>query len=245
MIVNEAAYEPGLQDRLKAVRSALGLSSVQLSKSIDIEPYQWERFESGDVLPSIGVISSVGRKYRVSKEYLVFGAGDLFTDEGRHFANQTIRDRLISLRGERTAYSFAKLCGIGLPTYEAIENGTKEASIKQIRRIAEATGVGEKWLLTGDEKAKDYPVNDDLIAFLDAHPEIRKGLWNQIGKPEELDKKLKERRMALGLTQKQVAELIGVQRVTIVEIEAGGHRKDYALMDKVRRWVDSESVADG
>lgn len=238
MIINEDAYEPGLKDRLKRVRAALGLSSVQLSKSIDIEPYQWERFESGDVLPSMSVIAAVGKKYGVNEGYLVFGTGEIFSDERGAGDQSSIRQRLISLRGDRSTYSFAKMCGVGLSTYEAIEDGTKEATIKQIRRIAEATGVGEKWILTGDERAKDYPVNDEVIAFLDAHPEIRKEIWMQIGPREDLGEKLKEKRLALGLTQKQVAEILDVPRVTIVEIEVGGHKKDYSLMEKARKWVE-------
>lgn len=240
MIINEEAYEPGLKDRLKAVRSALGISSVQLSKSIDIEPYQWERFESGNVLPSMNVISAVGKKYGVNEGYLVFGRGNIFSDERRPDDQDDIRQRLISLRGERSTYSFAKMCGIGLSTYEAIEGGMKEASIKQIHRIAEATGVGEKWLLTGDERAKDFPVNDEFIAYLEKHPEIRKEIWDQVGEPEDLGEKLKEKRVSLGLTQKQVAEMLGVPRVTVVEIEVGGHRKDYGLMEKVREFLCSQ-----
>ena len=32
--------------------------------------------------------------------------------------------------------------------------------------------------------------------------------------------------------------MLGVSRVTVVEIEVGGHRKDFALMEKVKKWVE-------
>ena len=191
----------------------------------------------------MSVISTVRRKYGINEEFLVFGMGSIFYDERRP-NDQSICQRLISLRGERSTYAFAKMCGIGLPTYEAIERGEKEVTLKQIRRIAEATSVGEKWLLTGDEKTRDYPVNDELIAYLEAHPEIRKQIWEQIGEPEDIGKKLKEKRLALGLTQKQVAEILGVQRVAVIEIEVGGRRKDYGLMEKVRKWVNTSAELD-
>lgn len=40
--------------------------------------------------------------------------------------------------------------------------------------------VGDDWILTGNERNKYYPVNDEMIEFLKDHEDLRKELWQRI-----------------------------------------------------------------
>ena len=50
----------------------------------------------------------------------------------------------------------------------------KELSDRLIEYISDFCDVGKEWILYGDEKKKDFPVNEDMIRYLWKNEEIRK-----------------------------------------------------------------------
>lgn len=63
--------------------------------------------------------------------------------------------------------------GIPKSIISRIERGDNISYETYSKRLAEALNVGEEWLLTGEERNKEYPVNEDMVEWLKNHPEKR------------------------------------------------------------------------
>ncbi|MCL2443696.1 MAG: helix-turn-helix domain-containing protein [Treponema sp.] len=70
--------ESPINDRLKAIRTALKLSQRDFSKGIFIEQSTLARIEQGKITINERIIELVCSKYNVNKTYLVNGKGKMF-----------------------------------------------------------------------------------------------------------------------------------------------------------------------
>lgn len=61
-----------------------------------------------------------------------------------------------------------------------IENKGFTLTQRKAKIIGKVLEVGDDWILTGNERNKYYPVNDEMIEFLKDHEDLRKELWQKI-----------------------------------------------------------------
>lgn len=59
-------------------------------------------------------------------------------------------------------------------TISSLERGKSSITEATAKLIEKEYGVGLDWLYYGDEKARDYPIDDEMLKYLKAHPELRK-----------------------------------------------------------------------
>ena len=71
--------ETSINERLKAVRTALKLSQRDFSKGIFLEQSSLARIEQGKITVNERIIELVCSKYNVSKNYLKDGKGKMFS----------------------------------------------------------------------------------------------------------------------------------------------------------------------
>ena len=91
--------------------------------------------------------------------------------------------RVKQLRAEMglSQTDFSKLVGIGRANLASIEIGRNhltEGTAKVIENACEHGGA--EWLLTGNERNRHYPLNDEMKEWLMEHPDTRKKIWEQM-----------------------------------------------------------------
>ena len=72
-----------------------------------------------------------------------------------------------------TIKEFSSLINISYTHLYMVETGNNPLSEKMASEIADRLHLGVDWLLYGDEKTKDYPVNAKMVKWLKEHPEKR------------------------------------------------------------------------
>ena len=87
--------------------------------------------------------------------------------------------RLKQARSEKglTLKELSDLVGLSDSQLCLIENGTNKLSEKRAVILGEALEVGVEWLLHGEERNKDFPVDRKMVEWLKDHPEIREQIW--------------------------------------------------------------------
>lgn len=84
-----------------------------------------------------------------------------------------------------TIVQLGELCHTSESRLSEIETGKRRLCEPTAKRIAKALKVGSEWLLTGEEKNKDYPVDDDMVEWLKNHEEVRKEIRALMDKEED------------------------------------------------------------
>ena len=83
---------------------------------------------------------------------------------------------------------FAKHTGLSSGTLAGIETGRTKVTDQTAKKIENACEHGgAEWILTGDERNKDYPVNDRMIEWLKEHRKLRKKIYRMMEDEEEGD----------------------------------------------------------
>lgn len=82
--------------------------------------------------------------------------------------NAEIGVRLKEIRQERemTLVKLAQLSGITEGQLSCIENKGFRLTERRAKIIGRVLEVGDDWILTGNDRTKYYPVNDEMIEFL-------------------------------------------------------------------------------
>ena len=162
--------------RLVELRNKLGMSRTSFAKSIGITETHMKRFETGVAVPKEKHINAICEKYHVNPAYFAGGVSieEAITevdDDGR----EDVGKRLKQIRLERgmTIKEFSSLINISYTHLYMVETGNNPLSEKMAGEIADRLHLGVDWLLYGDEKAKDYPVNAKMVKWLKEHPEKR------------------------------------------------------------------------
>lgn len=96
-----------------------------------------------------------------------------------------IAERVKQVRSELglSQTDFADLVGIGRANLASIEIGRNrltEGMAKKIENACEHGGA--EWLLTGEERNKDYPLNEPMMEWLMEHPDERERIWKKMRK---------------------------------------------------------------
>lgn len=163
--------------RLVELRNKLGISRTSFAKSIGITETHMRRFETGVSVPKEKLINRICEEYHVKPEYFTGEIGieeaiiPFKNDDGREDAGKRLKQ--IRLEMNMTAKEFCPLIDISHTHLFMLESGNTQMTETRANDIAEKLHVGVDWLLYGDEKTKDYPVNAKMVKWLKEHPEKR------------------------------------------------------------------------
>lgn len=168
--------------RIMLLRQMMGLSILRMADLSHYSPSYLCGLEQGIATPSNEMMSSVCSTFHVNREWLETGKGPIFYDEEgaqvREHKIEEAPERLKELREARKLNykAFSKIVGVNAETYRNLEQGTRLLTERQAKKIANACDVGIDWLLYGEESAKAYPLNEDMVAYLQQNPELRKAI---------------------------------------------------------------------
>ena len=163
--------------RLVELRNKLGMSRTSFAKSIGISETHMKRFETGVAVPKEKHINTICEKYHVKPAYFTGGVSieeaiiPFKNDDGREDTGKRLKE--IRLERGMTIKEFSSLINISYTHLYMVETGNNPLSEKMASEIADRLHLGVDWLLYGDEKAKDYPVNAKMVKWLKEHPEKR------------------------------------------------------------------------
>lgn len=76
-----------------------------------------------------------------------------------------IAQRIKNLRSEEqlTQVELGRRVDIPSNNIACIERGERDLSVRYAKKIADYFGVGVEWLLTGNERKKEFPVSEGLV----------------------------------------------------------------------------------
>ena len=159
------------------LRNKLGMSRTSFAKSIGITETHMKRFETGVAVPKEKHINTICEKYHVKPEYFTGGVSieeaiiPFKKDDGR----EDVGKRLKQIRLERgmTIKEFSSLISISYTHLYMVETGNNPLSEKMASEIADRLHLGVDWLLYGNERAKDWPLDTEMVDWLKEHPEKR------------------------------------------------------------------------
>ena len=162
--------------RLVELRNKLGMSRTSFAKSIGITETHMKRFETGVAVPKEKHINTICEKYYVNPAYFT---GEIGIDEAITEMPEDDRKnagkRLKQIRLERgmTIKEFSSLINISYTHLYMVETGNNPVSEKMASEIADRLHLGVDWLLYGNERAKDWPLDTEMVKWLKEHPEKR------------------------------------------------------------------------
>ena len=163
--------------RLVELRKKLGMSRTSFAKSIGITETHMKRFETGVAVPKEKHINTICEKYHVNPAYFT---GEVSIEEAiipfkKDDGREDVGKRLKQIRLERgmTIKEFSSLISISYTHLYMVETGNNPLSEKMAGEIADRLHLGVDWLLYGNERAKNWPLDTEMVKWLKEHPEKR------------------------------------------------------------------------
>lgn len=101
----------------------------------------------------------------------------------------------------------ARLCNLSGPMISCLERGQSPGSERALASVAQALGVRPEWLRSGVGK-READWSGDVAAFSSAAP-------------QPFPERIKQLRKEAGLSQKQLADLVGVSKAAVSCWETG------------------------
>ena len=162
--------------RLVELRNKLGMSRTSFAKSIGISENHMKRFETGVAVPKEKHINTICEKYHINPAYFTgeIGIDEAITevdDDGREDTGKRLKQ--IRLERGMTIKEFSSLINISYTHLYMVETGNNPVSEKMASEIADRLHLGVDWLLYGNERAKDWPLDTEMVKWLKEHPEKR------------------------------------------------------------------------
>ena len=152
--------------RLVELRKKLGMSRTSFAKSIGITETHMKRFETGVAVPKEKHINTICEKYHVKPEYFtgevsIEEAITEVDDDGREDTGKRLKE--IRLERGMTIKEFSSLINISYTHLYMVETGNNPLSEKMASEIADRLHLGIDWLLYGNERAKDWPLDTEMV----------------------------------------------------------------------------------
>lgn len=142
------------------------------------------RIEIGEVVVNEELIRKICSTYHVNPAYFEgtvdIGEAVRVVDQEEKKKEVGKRVKQVRLENGMTLKELSGLIGLSDSQLCLIENGEYKLTEKRAKQIGEVLRVGVQWLLNGDEKNKDFPVDGKMVEWLKEHPEIRQELWKKI-----------------------------------------------------------------
>lgn len=170
---------------LKTLAAEMHLSFPMIARMIGYSSSHMSRVVTGEYQPTSEMVEKIIEVFQLNPRWPNLEDGDsLFSDVRSTEGNQKASPgfRLLSWRKENqiTQQALSETCGISIPNLIAIEKGKRAMTTRMAKRIESSYNVSASWLLFGTEEAKEYPCGDEMIEFLEHHPEARKMVWDLI-----------------------------------------------------------------
>ena len=162
--------------RLVELRNKLGMSRTSFAKYIGITETHMRRFETGVSVPKEKHINTICEKYHVNPAYFTgeIGIDEAITEmpeDDRKNAGKRLKE--IRLERGMTIKEFSSLINISYTHLYMVETGNNPVSEKMASEIADRLHLGVDWLLYGNKRAKDWPLDTEMVKWLKEHPEKR------------------------------------------------------------------------
>ena len=176
-----------LSVRIRNLRAYLQLSQAAFAEPLGLSPTHIARFEKGVSAPTSETIDAICKAFFVDKRYFDETNASISIEEAVEKMNpeEGIAERLKVARDAKgwSQNELAKRADVNQATINRVEFGAKLTE-KQAVKLAETLEVGLEWLLKGDEKKKNYPVDQKMILWLWQHEDERHEIWNRMCESE-------------------------------------------------------------
>ena len=151
---------------MKELRTHLKLSLNKFAAPLEISSGYIKRVEDGRTVPSQKVLDSICAIYSVDPLYFqdnVSLEAAVCKPKTKEELNSEIDSRVRGIRQERgmMIVEFSQLTGINEGRLSYIENRGYTLTERNAKTIGRVLEVGEDWLLTGNDRNKYHPVNDN------------------------------------------------------------------------------------
>jgi len=87
--------------RIKQIRTALGIKQVELAKVLKMNPSAVSKIESGRTNPSLETLSELGKIYNINLHWLITGTGEMFNTIAETESQSGAWDNFQKLMNER------------------------------------------------------------------------------------------------------------------------------------------------
>jgi len=87
--------------RIKQIRTALGIKQVELAKVLKMNPSAVSQIESGRTNPSLETLSELGKIYNINLHWLITGTGEMFNTIAETESQSGAWDNFQKLMNER------------------------------------------------------------------------------------------------------------------------------------------------
>ena len=173
-----------MNKKIVELRNKLGLSRVAFAKDLGSSATQMKRMEIGTVIPDDEFLQKICSTYHVNPAYFT---GEIDIDEAVSVVSpeekkKQVGKRLKKMRIEKglTLKELSALVGLSYSQLSLIENGEYMLNEKRAADIGEVLEVGVEWLLYGEERNKDFPVDRKMVEWLKSHEEVREQIWKMM-----------------------------------------------------------------
>ena len=167
-----------LLDKLKEICGNLGISLKTLADWLDIPEATIVKAIKGDKEAENFVISKICSTFELNSSYFYSKQNVNFFIPKNKFEDlikNNVGGRVRTKRIEKgyTQKQLSELTGINQSYLSEIEKGRRILSVSNAEIIGDALETGSEWLLTGNTRNKESPLNQRLIDFLLNHVEAR------------------------------------------------------------------------
>lgn len=181
--------------------------------------------------PTDYLVDAICRSYYVNPKWMYNGEGEILFDARRIKS----REEEIRARAGRKKVS---------------------RSLKGLINLAETMGVGLEWLLCGDEDAKDNPVNEKMVSYLQRNEDARREIWERMNigtnvpyaelktiKAENPLSRIKAMYKVLGVKQSEFGAAAGVSMTHITTLSDIQIAKIGLTWNVSRDWIRNGNTA--
>ena len=174
--------------RVVSLRSILHLSKATFAQKIGYSLAHLRRVEVGESIPTQEMIEAVIKAFHLNPKWPSLDEGEnLFLDLDSVYVedlSSSAGSRLVQWRKEKGMMQkdLAALAGISLPNLVAVEYNRRKMTLRLAKKVEDVCDVSASWLLHGDELSRDNPCGDKMIEYLRKTPEVRKLVWDLMGK---------------------------------------------------------------
>lgn len=169
------------KEKLEELIGYLDTTKKDMAKELEIsDGYFYAVFKG--TISSEKAVFKICRKYRIAEEYFSSDKPISFYIEKPKTQKERKIEAGLRLKEARnnkgiSQTNLANMIGVTEKLISAIEVGRVRLIDSKAEAIAEALDVNKDWLLYGEEYRKIYPINEQMIKWLNEHEEIRKDLW--------------------------------------------------------------------
>lgn len=172
--------------KIRRIREYLGYSRTDFGNLIGYSDSHLARMEKDQVVVRQPVIDRICGKFNVDPAYFTnMDVDDISKAVERNeeeYDHLSASERVKLLRESKgwSQLQLAEKSGMEQPYLSNIENEKHDLYPKQAEKLADCLKVGTEYLLTGNLKKKNYPVNNKMIDWLWEHEDVRKGIWEKM-----------------------------------------------------------------